>query len=113
VSCVTSFSSTTARNRFEFAKALSESAHVEGGGWGVKFSASAGYKQSSSEISKGESVYIISSGKCQYYFSKIIFSAAPRFDEVFIQWMHKLNNTNFDGTYFQFIDTYGTIFQQR
>lgn len=110
VSCVTSFSSTTVRNRFEFAKALSASAHVEGGGWGVKFSASTGYKQSSSEISKGESVYIISSAKCQYYFSKIIFSAAPRFDEVFIQWMHKLNNTNIDETYFQFIDTYGTHF---
>ncbi|XP_053408751.1 perivitellin-2 67 kDa subunit-like [Mercenaria mercenaria] len=115
VSCITSFTSTTVRNKFEFAKALSTSAHVEGGGWGVKFSASAGYKKSSSEIAKGESVYIISTAKCHYYFSKLITDAAPRFDDVFMQWLHKLNNTHWKGdgrsqTYIDFLDRYGTHF---
>ncbi|XP_045196195.2 uncharacterized protein LOC123551375 [Mercenaria mercenaria] len=111
VSCVTSFSSTTIQTKYEFSKALSVSASVSGGGWGVSFSASAGYKQSSSEVSTGESVYIISSAHCNYYFSKLITEEAPQFDNVFVKWIHKLNETDWDPElYFEFFETYGTHF---
>ncbi|XP_045195862.2 uncharacterized protein LOC123551192 [Mercenaria mercenaria] len=111
VSCVTSFSSTTIQTKYEFSKALSVSASVSGGGWGVSFSASAGYKQSSSEMSTGESVYIISSAHCNYYFSKLITEEAPQFDNVFVKWIHKLNETDWDPElYFEFFETYGTHF---
>ncbi|XP_045178750.2 uncharacterized protein LOC123538599 [Mercenaria mercenaria] len=111
VSCVTSFSSTTIQTKYEFSKALSVSASVSGGGWGVSFSASAGYKQSSSEMSTGESVYIISSAQCNYYFSKLITEDAPQFDDTFAKWIHKLNETDWDPElYFEFFETYGTHF---
>ncbi|XP_045179352.2 uncharacterized protein LOC123538976 isoform X2 [Mercenaria mercenaria] len=112
VSCVTSFSSTEIQTKYEFSKELSVSANVHGGGWGVKFSASAGYKQSSSEMSTGESVYILSSAHCNYYFSKLIKENAPPFDDVFIQWVDKLNQVYWDNPelYFNFFETYGTHF---
>ncbi|XP_045189767.2 uncharacterized protein LOC123547063 [Mercenaria mercenaria] len=111
VSCVTSFSSTTIQTKYEFSKALSTSASVSGGGWGVSFSASAGYKQSSSEMSTGESVYIVSSAHCNYYFSKLITEEAPQFDNVFVNWIHKMNETDWDPElYFEFFETYGTHF---
>ena len=115
VSCVTSFSSTTVQTKYEFSKALSVSASVSGGGWGVSFSASAGYKKSSSEISTGEHVYILSTASCNYYFSKLIMHGAPRFDDNFMKWVYKLNDTNsrhdeFKKIYNDFFDTYGTHF---
>ncbi|XP_053396849.1 uncharacterized protein LOC123553325 [Mercenaria mercenaria] len=116
VSCVTSFSSTEIQTKYEFSKSLSVSTSVNGGGWGVSFSASAGYKESSSEVSTGESVYIISSAHCNYYFSKLITEEAPLFDNVFVKWIHKLNEThklnatNRDPVYFEFFETYGTHF---
>ncbi|KAH3885872.1 hypothetical protein DPMN_009870 [Dreissena polymorpha] len=111
VSCVTSFSSTTIQTKYEFSKSLSVSAGVSGGGWGVSFSASAGYKQSSSEMSSGESVFIISSAKCNYYFSKLITEGAPDFDPVFVKWVHRLNATDWNPElYNEFFETYGTHF---
>ncbi|KAH3886149.1 hypothetical protein DPMN_010150 [Dreissena polymorpha] len=111
VSCVTSFSSTTIQTKYEFSKSLSVSASVSGGGWGVSFSASAGYKESSSEMSTGESVFIISSAKCNYYFSKLITEGAPDFDPVFVKWVHKLNATDWNPElYNEFFETYGTHF---
>lgn len=111
VSCVTSFSSTTVKNRYDYDKALSVSASVSGGGWGVSFSASAGYKQASSEIATGESVFILSSANCHYYFSKIISDRSPMFDDVFLQWVYKLNGTSWNPElYFNFFETYGTHF---
>ncbi|KAH3773751.1 hypothetical protein DPMN_175119 [Dreissena polymorpha] len=111
VSCVTSFSSTTIQTKYEFSKALSVSASVEAGGWGVSFSASAGYKKSSSEMSTGEFVFIISSAKCNYFFSKLITEEAPDFDPVFVKWVHKLNATGQNPElYHEFFETYGTHF---
>ena len=54
VSCVTSFSSQEVKTSFEFSKSLSAQANIEGGGWGVSFSASAGYKETSSTVSTGQ-----------------------------------------------------------
>lgn len=110
VSCVTSFSSTTVQNKYEFSKSLSVSASVSGGGWGVSFSASAGYKESSSQMSTGESVFIISTAKCTYYFSKFITEKPPRFSEAFLSWVDKLKRTDAREIYFDFFETYGTHF---
>ncbi|XP_045214069.2 uncharacterized protein LOC123564498 [Mercenaria mercenaria] len=110
VSCVTSFSSQIVQTKYEFANALSVSASVSGGGWGVSFSASAGYKESSSEMATGESVYILSSANCHYYFSKLVKRSPPPFDPVFLSWIERLNNTNLKDIYLEFFDTYGTHF---
>ncbi|KAH3850754.1 hypothetical protein DPMN_093227 [Dreissena polymorpha] len=111
VSCVTSFSSTTVQTKYEFSKSLSVSASVDSGGWGVSFPASAGYKKSSSEMSTGEFVFIISSAKCNYYFSKLITEEAPDFDPVFVKKVHTLNATGQNPElYHEFFETYGTHF---
>ncbi|XP_053386119.1 perivitellin-2 67 kDa subunit-like [Mercenaria mercenaria] len=111
VSCVTSFASKTVQTKYEYSKELSISANISGGALGDSFSASAGYKYSSSQISSGESVFIISFAKCSYYFIKLITEKPPKFDAVFIEWIQKLNNTNANSEiYFDFFDTYGTHF---
>ncbi|XP_060563198.1 uncharacterized protein LOC132722693 [Ruditapes philippinarum] len=110
VSCITSFTSTIVQTQYEFANSLSVSASVSGGGWGVSFSASAGYKKSSSEISTGESVYIISSANCNYYFSKLVKRSPPPLDPVFLGWIERLSTTDSTDLYLEFLDTYGTHF---
>lgn len=110
VSCVTSFSSEIVQDKYEFSKALSVSASVTGGGWGASFSASAGYKRSSSEIASGETVKIISSAQCNYYFSKLLKEEPPRFTTSFIEWVSRLYETDNKTEYFDFFETYGTHF---
>lgn len=58
VSCVTSFESRSVTTKYEFFKSLSVAASVEGSGWGVSFSASVNYKETSSVIASGEYIYI-------------------------------------------------------
>lgn len=111
VACVISFSSTTIQNSHDYDEALSVSASVSVGGWGLSFSASSGYKKEISEIDSGESVLILSAASCHYYFSKIIPDQPPPFDDVFLQWLYKLNTTYGDpDLYSMFFDTYGTHF---
>ncbi|XP_060596103.1 uncharacterized protein LOC132750178, partial [Ruditapes philippinarum] len=110
VSCITSFTSKIVQTQYEFANSLSVSASVSGGGWGVSFSASAGYKKSSSEISTGESVFILSSASCNYYFSKLVKRSPPPLDPVFLSWVKRLSRTNSTDVYLEFLDTYGTHF---
>ncbi|XP_060576710.1 uncharacterized protein LOC132734026, partial [Ruditapes philippinarum] len=110
VSCITSFTSKIVQTQYEFANSLSVSASVSGGGWGVSFSASAGYKKSSSEISTGESVFILSSASCNYYFSKLVKRSPPPLDPVFISWIKRLSSTDSTDVYIEFFDTYGTHF---
>ncbi|XP_060563204.1 uncharacterized protein LOC132722697 [Ruditapes philippinarum] len=110
VSCITSFTSKVVQTLYEFANSLSVSASVSGGEWGVSFSASAGYKESSSEISTGESVYILSSASCNYYFSKLVKRSPPPLDPVFLSWVKRLDKTNLIDVYIEFFDTYGTHF---
>ncbi|XP_060559515.1 uncharacterized protein LOC132719697 isoform X2 [Ruditapes philippinarum] len=110
VSCVTSFSSKVVQTSYEYAQSLSVSASVNGGGWGVSFSASAGYKESSSEMASGESVFIISTAKCNYYFTKLVQRSPPPFNPDFFQWILRLNNTDNTDIYIEFFETYGTHF---
>ncbi|WAR31840.1 PV21-like protein [Mya arenaria] len=108
VSCVVSFSSSVVKSAREFEQSLSVSASVSAGGWGVQFSASAGYQKASSEISKKEYVYIISKATCNYYKSKLQDGKTPPFDPTFLHWIHKLNNSDSVGDYLDFFTKYGT-----
>ncbi|XP_052074527.1 uncharacterized protein LOC127712245 [Mytilus californianus] len=108
VSCALSFSSKTVKNMLELSQALSVSTSVHGGGWGVNFSASAGYKESSNEMSSGESIYIFSKAKCRYYFTKMLTENPPPFTIAFLDWVFKLNSTNTKETYIDFFETFGT-----
>ena len=110
VSCVTSFSSEVVETKYEFSKSLDVSATVSGGGWGVSFSASAGYKESSSEVSTGESVFILSRAHCNYYYMRLLEDDAPPFHPVFLKWIIKLNNTDQDTDFVDFFEKYGTHF---
>ena len=80
--------------------------------WGISFSASAGYKESSFGISSGTFVYVFSTAKCKYYFSKLVHENAPPFDKAFLKLINKLDQaTNPDlELYFKLFETYGTHF---
>lgn len=110
VSCSVSFSSTVVQNMFQLSKSLSTSASVSGGGWGTSFSASVGYKHSSSQISTGESVFIISEAKCMYYFSKFLVEKPPPFSDSFLSWVYRLNNSDIEKEHYAFFDAFGTHF---
>ena len=110
VACITSFSSEVVETKYEFTKSLEVSANVKGGGWGVSFSASAGYKESSSEVSTGESVFILSRAGCNYYYMRLLEDDAPPFHPLFLQWVIELNNTYDDTVYVDFLERYGTHF---
>ena len=110
VSCITSFSSEVVETKYEFSKSLAVSASVSGGGWGAHFSASAGYKESSSVVSTGESVFILSRASCNYYYMRLLEDDAPPFDPLFLQWINKLNNTDDESVYVEFFERYGTHF---
>ncbi|XP_052065202.1 uncharacterized protein LOC127704995 [Mytilus californianus] len=109
VSCITSFTSSTAKNKYEFSKSLSYTANVKGGGFfGVSFSASYGYKTSTSEMSSGENVKILSTAKCIYYYTELIQENIPRFTQQFLTWVRKLNKSDDPQTYLDFFHRYGT-----
>ena len=84
VSCVTSFSSKVIKDSYQFSKALSTSAQISGGGFGVSFSASMEYKKKTSEMSSGEFVYVFSKAHCNYYFSVLNEIRPPPLSEEFI-----------------------------
>ncbi|CAC5423373.1 unnamed protein product [Mytilus coruscus] len=106
VSCITSFSSTTVQNKYELTKSLSQSAKVSVGVGIVAFSASAGYKESSSELSTGEFVKIISTAKCTYYFCKLDKVSHPYFTKSFISSVKKLDESTQDQIYLDFFHYY-------
>lgn len=108
ISCDVSFESKVVRNQQDLASSLSVSASVSGGGWGVSFSASAGYKKSSRSMLRGEYVYITSQASCNYYYSRLIQDDPPPFDPTFIFWVKELNTKNDQDTYIKFFSLYGT-----
>ena len=82
-----------------------------GGGWGFKFSASASYKQSVSQMSSGEFLFIISQAQCQYYFSKLDATDPPPFHPGFVSWAKKLASSDASqDDLVQFIEYFGTHF---
>ncbi len=109
VSCQTSFKSEEITTSYQLSKSLGVQANVQGGGWGVSFSASAGYKQASSEMSTGQSVYVMSTASCKYYYTSMDMTSPPPFEPGFLRWSEKLLNSS-DDEVNQFIDYYGTHF---
>ncbi|XP_045208114.2 uncharacterized protein LOC123559990 [Mercenaria mercenaria] len=141
ISCMLSLSSKTVQSQYEFSEALEVYTSIEGeyspsskvgkGGkvsnvapkvvskktgergssWGLSFSASVGYRQTSSKISSGKSVYVYSTAKCKYYYSKLVRENAPKFDDGFMKSIYKLDKAGLDPEkYFNFFDIYGTHF---
>ena len=110
VSCVTSFASTVIQNTFELHKSLSTSVSASGGFGAFSFSASSSYKQTSSEVSSGEKVYITSSAKCSYYFSKIDLTQPPPLHPGFYRWAKSLEGNYSTANLLKFVKYYGTHF---
>jgi hypothetical protein len=110
VSCVTSFTSDVIQDSEELFRSLSANAGVAGGGFGVAFSASAGYKQVSADLASSESLYIISTAHCNYYISKFKKENPPPFSQMFYDWIYKLNSSTDNDIVFDFFDTFGTHF---
>ncbi len=110
VSCVTSFASTVIQNTFELHKSLSVSVSASGGFGAFSFSASSSYKKTSSEVSSGEKVYVTSSAKCSYYFSKIDLSQPPPLHPGFYRWAKALERNYSEANLLQFVKYYGTHF---
>ena len=69
VACRSSFTSSTIDSSSQLAKSLNANAHVSGGGWGVSFSASFGYKKASSAVNIGKYKLVLSTASCKYYFA--------------------------------------------
>ncbi|XP_053399522.1 uncharacterized protein LOC123557204 isoform X2 [Mercenaria mercenaria] len=110
VSCVASFSSTVIETKEELVKTLSTMAEFSLGSAKAEFSTSFGYKKTTSSLAQGNSVFIVSSAHCDYYFVKIRKETPPTFDDGFLIWLSKLDITDTNTTYLEFLDRYGTHF---
>ena len=116
VACRTSFSSQTVESSKSLQSSLDANAHVSGGGWGVSFSASAGYKQASSSVKSGKYKLILSTASCKYYFAKLNELDLPEFSPELLQWidrMHKSIDARGvidDSLVYDFVNYFGTHF---
>ena len=82
-----------------------------GGGCGFEFSASAGDKKDTAEMSTGEFLFVISRAECQNYYSVIDFFNPPPFDPGFLAKAKELADpTVSDEAVLEFIQYYGTHF---
>ena len=109
VACVTSFTSEITKDSSQLSKELSVSASIEGGGWGVSFSASTDYKKKTSVMAASESVFIFTKASCNYYFSKLNEIRPPSLTEDFISKVKALKD---EKDVFNFFQYYGTHFQK-
>ena len=109
MACTTSFSSETTTNTKQLDKSLSASTQASGGGWGVQFSASAGYQKASSQLSSGKGILIISSAHCIYYTASLNMVDPPLFESSFLHFASELENGTSDKMQ-EFLDYYGTHF---
>jgi hypothetical protein len=110
VSCVTSFSSTVLETKKELQDVLSTMAEVGVGFKAFAFTSSFGYRKMTSTMERKKSVYIISSATCDYYFVKLRKQMPPSFDDDFLIWLSKLDTSDSNTTYIEFMDRFGTHF---
>lgn len=116
VACRTSFTSKTVSNSQELKESLGVNAKVNGGGFGVSFSASADYKKASSTVSKGETKLIQSTASCKYYFSKLNQLDMPDLSQEMKEWLKRLekslkrHNIIDDKLIYEFVNYFGTHF---
>ena len=113
VSCTTSFTSREVTNTHELSKSLSVEAEVEGGAFGLSFSASGGFQKASNTLNSGAGVYVHSLAKCHYYSGKIDEMDPPPLDDGFISYAERLatdNQQSSPADVIEFLDYYGTHF---
>jgi hypothetical protein len=110
VSCVISCISTIIQNSFELHKSLATSVSASGGFGAFSFSATSSYKKTSSEVSSGEKVYITSTAKCTYYFSKMDLTQPPPLHPGFYRWAKTLERNSSKSKLLEFVMYYGTHF---
>ena len=99
--------------KFNTSSALNYIMHLcySGGGWGFEFSASAGYKKDTAEMSTDEFLFVISQAECQNYYSMIDLSNPPPFDAGFLAKAKTLADPKVsDEAVLEFIQYYGTHF---
>ena len=68
------------------------------------------YKQTSSDVSSGEKVYITSSAKCSYYSSKTDLTQPPPLHPFFYRWANSLERNYSTANLLKFVKYYGTHF---
>lgn len=114
VACRTSFTSTTVESSRDLRSSLDVSAHVSGGGFGVSFSASTGYKKASSTVESGKFKLILSTANCKYYFAKLNEFDLPEFSFEMMEWLKRMNSTIArtgtvdDNLLYDFLEYFGT-----
>ena len=114
VACRTSFESKTVDSSKELQSSLDVNAHVSGGGWGVSFSASAGYKEASSTVQSGKYKLIMSTASCKYYFAKLNYLDLPELSPEVMEWIGRMNHSLAtrgvidDTLVYDFVDYFGT-----
>ena len=78
----------------------------------MSFSASASYKKDSQTFRDSKKVFIISRATCQSYYARMDEVTPPPLDDSFLKWVKRLNNSNEDGDYIEFISYYGTHYMK-
>ncbi|XP_025102342.1 uncharacterized protein LOC112568964 isoform X1 [Pomacea canaliculata] len=112
VSCVTSFTSKTVETPYDLTKLLTATATLgDDGGWGPPFSASQDFRQFSEDLRKH--VLVVSRATCSLYHVTHLLQKPLPLHPMFVDWVLRLNNTDDEDAYLQFIDTYGTHFVSR
>ena len=87
---------------------------MKGGGWGVSFSASAGYKKASSTVQSGKYKLIMTTASCKYYFAKLNYLDLPELSPEVIEWIGRMNHSLTtrgvidDALVYAFVDYFGT-----
>ena len=110
-SCKVSFSSKQFRTEKDFAQSLFTSVQPGSGAFGVEFSASDGYRTTSSKIHPGETFLIISDASCHYYKSRLDLHAPPPLNDDFVQLVNRLITAgDQQAAAHDFFNTYGTHF---
>ncbi|PVD27543.1 hypothetical protein C0Q70_12705 [Pomacea canaliculata] len=112
VSCVTSFTSKTVETPYDLTKLLTATATLgDDGGWGPPFSASQDFRQFSEDLRKH--VLVVSRATCSLHHVTHLLQKPLPLHPMFVDWVLRLNNTDDEDAYLQFIDTYGTHFVSR
>ncbi|PVD27834.1 hypothetical protein C0Q70_13009 [Pomacea canaliculata] len=108
VSCDTSFTSKVVETPYDLTKVLTVTARLGRDKWGPPFSASQHFHKLSAQLT--QHVLVVSTAVCSLYDLTLLLTEPPSFHLSFADWMIKLNNTDDEDKYLQFLDTYGTHF---
>ncbi|PVD27532.1 hypothetical protein C0Q70_12694 [Pomacea canaliculata] len=111
VSCDTSFTSKVVETPYDLTTLLTGTARLGADKWGPPFSASQHFHKLSAQLT--QHVLVVSTAVCSLYDLTLLLSEPPSFHPSFVDWMIKLNNTDNDDKYLEFLDTYGTHFVSR